>query len=41
MYFKEIADNPDYLHARKGPRAVWRLVVKTVPVMYSAMKDLT
>ncbi len=38
--FREIADNPDYLHARKGPRAVWNLVVKTVPVMYHAMKEL-
>lgn len=38
--FKEIADNPDYLHARKGPVAVWKMVVKTVPVMYEAMTDL-
>ncbi len=38
--FKEIADNPAYLHPRKGPRAVWDLVLKTVPVMYQAMKEL-
>ncbi len=38
--FQEVADNPDYLHPRKGPKAVWDLVVKTVPVMYHAMKEL-
>ena len=38
--FQEIADNPDYLHARRGPRTVWNLVVKTVPLMYHAMKEL-
>ena len=38
--FKEIADNPDYLHARRGPRAVWKMVLKTVPVMYRAMNEL-
>ena len=38
--FKEIADNPDYLHPRRGPKAVWKLVLKTVPVMYHAMAEL-
>ena len=38
--FKEIQGNPDYLDARKGPRAVWELVLKTVPVMHCAMKKL-
>lgn len=38
--FKEIQSNPAYLHPRKGPKAVWALVLKTVPVMYNAMKTL-
>ena len=38
--FEEIRCNPDYLHARKGPRAVWKMVLKTVPVMYKAMVEL-
>lgn len=38
--FKTIRENPDFLHPRKGPRAVWNLVLRTVPVMYAAMKDL-
>ena len=38
--FKEIQGNPDYLNSRKGPRAVWELVLKTVPVMHCAMKKL-
>ena len=38
--FKEIQDNSDYLHARKGPKAVWGLVLKTIPVMHCAMKKL-
>ena len=38
--FKEISNNSDYLHARRGPKAVWKLVVKTAPVMYGAMKEL-
>jgi UDP:flavonoid glycosyltransferase YjiC (YdhE family) len=38
--FKEIADKPDFLHPQKGPRLVWKLVLETLPVMYSAMSDL-
>ena len=38
--FKEIADNPDYLHPRKGPKAVWKLVLKFVPISYHAMDAL-
>ncbi len=38
--FKEIADNPDYLHPRRGPKAVWKLVLKTVPIQYRAMTEL-
>lgn len=38
--FKEVQDNSDYLHAMKGPRAIWELVLKTVPVMHCAMKKL-
>jgi rhamnosyltransferase subunit B len=38
--FKEIKDNPAYLHPRKGPKAVWDLVLKTIPTMYPAMSDL-
>lgn len=38
--FKEIGDNPDFLHPRKGPRKVWELVLETLPVMYPAMLDL-
>ncbi len=38
--FQEIGDNPDYLHARKGPRKVWELVLKTMPELYGAMKGL-
>ena len=38
--FKEIQDNPKFLHPRKGPKMVWELVLKTVPVMYAAMREL-
>lgn len=38
--FDEIRGNPNYLHALKGPKAVWKLVLKTIPVMYDAMKQL-
>jgi UDP:flavonoid glycosyltransferase YjiC (YdhE family) len=38
--FKEVEGNSDYLHAMKGPRVIWELVLKTVPVMHCAMKKL-
>jgi UDP:flavonoid glycosyltransferase YjiC (YdhE family) len=38
--FKEIQDNPKFLHPRKGPKMVWELVLKTIPVMYPAMTNL-
>jgi UDP:flavonoid glycosyltransferase YjiC (YdhE family) len=38
--FKEVENNSDYLHAMKGPRVIWELVLKTVPVMHCAMKKL-
>lgn len=38
--FKAIADNPDLLHARRGPKEVWKMVLKTVPVVYDAMTQL-
>lgn len=38
--FKEIQDNPGFLHPQKGPLMVWDLVLETVPVMYPAMTDL-
>ena len=38
--FQEIQNNPDFLHPRRGPRQVWNLILKTVPDMYFAMKDL-
>ena len=37
--FKEIQDNPKFLHPRKGPKMVWELVLKTVPVMYSGFNS--
>lgn len=38
--FKEIEENPGFLHPQIGPRMVWKLVLKTLPVMYSAMSEL-
>lgn len=38
--FQEIQSDPAYLHPRRGPKKVWKMVLKTVPVMYSAMTDL-
>lgn len=38
--FREIRDNPAYLHAHKGPPAVWKLVLKTLPVMHQDMSNL-
>ena len=38
--FREVADNPAYLHPRKGPKAVWNLIVRTTPEMYHAMDAL-
>ena len=38
--FKEIADNPGYLHRRKGPLKVGELVLKTMPELYLAMQEL-
>lgn len=38
--FEEIRGHPDYLHPRKGPPAVWKMVLNTVPVMYRAMNEL-
>ena len=38
--FNEIRQNPNYLHARKGPKAVWKLVLQSMPVMYNAMKQV-
>ena len=38
--FNEIKSNPAYLHPRKGPPAVWKMVLRSLPVMYQAMSAL-
>ena len=38
--FEAIKDNPDCFDATKGPRLIWKMVLETVPEMYSAMKQL-
>jgi UDP:flavonoid glycosyltransferase YjiC (YdhE family) len=38
--FKVIADEPKFLHPQKGPLLVWKMVLETIPVMYSAMMNL-
>ena len=38
--FKEIKDNPQYLNQHTGPRAVWKMVLQVVPVMYDSMNRL-
>ena len=38
--FQSIADEPKFLHPQKGPLLVGKMVLETIPVMYSAMSNL-